>query len=129
MTSSTDSELCAVCSLVVEPYMVAHCGACGRLYHLNSRADLPGDDCGQVWINEEHLGLEFACDTCLNPPEEPVPAGLDDILDLAEAALVSGLGEPELARYAELGHVKHRKTPSGVLLFVRADVIAFASTH
>lgn len=109
--------------------MVAHCGACGRLYHLNSRADLPGDDCGQVWINEEHLGLEFACNTCLNPPEDPEPDALDDVLDLGEAALVSGLSEAELSRYAELGHVKHRKTSSGVLLFVRADVVAFASSH
>ncbi|MGE3074214.1 MAG: hypothetical protein AB7N24_13255 [Dehalococcoidia bacterium] len=129
MTSPIDSELCVVCSLIVEPYMVAHCGVCGSLYHLNSRADLPGDDCGQVWINEEHLGLEFACNTCLNPPEEPESGALDDVLDLAEAAAAAGLSEAELSRYAELGHVKHRKTSSGVLLFVRADILAFGATH
>jgi hypothetical protein len=125
----TDSERCTVCQLAVEPHMNANCGVCGRLYHLNSRADMPGDDCGEVWINEEHMGLEFACNTCLNPPEAPPAAGLDDILDLAEAALASGLSESSLARSAELGHVKHRKTPSGVILFVRADVLAFAASH
>ncbi|MGB4863667.1 MAG: hypothetical protein WBO97_14515 [Tepidiformaceae bacterium] len=124
-----DPERCVVCQLPVAPHMEAYCGVCGQLYHLNSRADMPGEDCGEVWINEEHLGLEFACNTCLNPPEEePVP-GLDDILDLAEAALACGLGEDVLARSAELGHVKHRKTASGVLLFVRADVLAFAASH
>ena len=110
--------------------MEAFCGVCGNLYHLNSRADLPGDDCGQVWINEEHLGLEFACNSCLNPAPEPAAAGaLDDVLDLAEAAAAANMNEESLARYAQLGHVKHRKTSSGVLLFTRADVIAFASTH
>ncbi len=111
--------------------MEAHCGICGKLYHLNSRADLPGDDCGQVWINEEHLGLEFACNSCLNPtPERPAVAGaLDDILDLAEAAAAAGLPEAALERAAQLGHIRHRKTGSGVLLFERRDVLAFAVSH
>jgi hypothetical protein len=110
--------------------MEAHCGVCGKLYHLNSRADLPGDDCGQVWINEEHLGLEFACNSCLNPaPERAAAGGLDDVLDLAEAAEAAGLPESALERAAQLGHLKHRKTGSGVLLFERRDVLAFAVSH
>lgn len=130
MSSASALPACIVCSSGVEPYMEAYCGVCGNLYHLNSRADLPGDDCGQVWINEDHLGLEFACNTCLNPAPEPPPAGsLDDVLDLAEAAVVAGLSEESLARYAQLGHIKHRQTGSGVLLFVRADVLAFGATH
>lgn len=129
MSSAPTSPACIVCLLVVEPYMEAYCGVCGALYHLNSRADLPGEDCGQVWINEEHLGLEFACNTCLNPPEEPAPAGLDDVLDLGEAAAASGISEAELERAAQLGHVKHRKTSSGVLLFTRGEVLAFATSH
>ena len=130
MSSEAAASHCVVCLTAVEPYMEAYCGVCGNLYHLNSRADLPGEDCGQVWINEEHLGLEFACNSCLNPPPEaPVSGSLDDILDLAEAAAVANLAETALARYAELGHIKHRRTNSGVLLFVRADVVAFAATH
>ena len=107
--------------------MEARCDNCGNLYHLNQRADMPGDDCGQVWINEEHLGLEFACNVCLNP--EPAPGALDDILDLAEAAAAANLPEATLASAAELGHLKHRKTSSGVLLFARGDVLAFAVAH
>ena len=129
MSSETLSSICIVCTSAVEPYMEAYCGVCGSLYHLNSRADLPGDDCGQVWINEDHLGLEFACNTCLNPAPEQSAGALDDILDLAEAAAVARLTEESLARYAQLGHIKHRQTSSGVLLFVRADVLAFAATH
>ncbi|MEO8538437.1 MAG: hypothetical protein ABI577_01760 [bacterium] len=127
MSSEATSEICVVCRLDVEPYMVGYCGVCGSLYHLNSRADLPGEDCGQVWINEEHLGLEFACNSCLNPAP---PAGdLDDILDLGEAAAVAKLSEAAIQRAAQLGHLKHRKTSSGVLLFTRADVLAFAVSH
>jgi hypothetical protein len=109
--------------------MEAYCGVCGNLYHLNSRADLPGEDCGQVWINEEHLGLEFACNTCLNPPAEPPAAALDDVLDLSEAAVAAGLAEQVLERAAQLGHIKHRRTSSGILLFERGDVLAFAVSH
>ncbi|MFN8617713.1 MAG: hypothetical protein U0837_11490 [Dehalococcoidia bacterium] len=127
MSTEALSELCVVCLLTVEPYMVAYCGVCGSLYHLNSRADLPGEDCGQVWINEDHLGLEFACNTCLNP--EPPPGALDDVLDLAEAATVAKLPESVLERAAQLGHLKHRQTSSGVLLFTRGDVLAFAVAH
>lgn len=127
MTSEAPSENCTVCLLVVEPYMVAYCGVCGRLYHLNSRADIPGEDCGQVWINEDHLGLEFACNTCLNP--EPPAGALDDVLDLSEAAAVARLPESTLERAAQLGHLKHRKTGSGVLLFTRADILEFAVAH
>jgi hypothetical protein len=91
---------------------------------------MPGDDCGQVWINEDHLGLEFACNSCLNPEDGGATAGaLDDILDLGEAAAVAGLTEPVLERAAQLGHIKHRQTASGVLLFERRDVLAFAVAH
>jgi len=127
MSTEASSEHCVVCLLTVEPYMVAYCGVCGSLYHLNSRADLPGEDCGQVWINEDHLGLEFACNTCLNP--EAAPGALDDVLDLAEAATVAKLPESVLERAAQLGHLKHRQTSSGVLLFTRGDVLAFAVAH
>lgn len=129
MSSATSTEHCIVCLRAVAPHMEAYCGVCGSLYHLNSRADMEGEDCGQVWINEEHLGLEFACNSCLNPPPPPEPPGLDDVLDLGEAALASGLSEAVLERSAQLGHVKHRRTSSGMLLFTRSDVLAFAASH
>lgn len=104
--------------------MVATCDACGRRYHLNQRTDLPGEDCGQVWINEEHLGLEFACDTCLNPPE--AAGSLDDILDLSEAAILAGATEQRISEAAAAGEIRHRRTSSGVYLFERRDLLAFA---
>ncbi|MEO9256626.1 MAG: hypothetical protein ABI305_13885 [Tepidiformaceae bacterium] len=95
-------------------------------YHLNQRADIEGKDCGQVWISEEHLGLEFACDTCLNAPDETTQAGLDDVLDIGEAAVVAGMSESELTEAAVGGSVRHRRTSSGTYLFERGDVLDFA---
>jgi hypothetical protein len=33
------------------------------------RMDVPGKDCGQVWLNETHMHLEFGCLTCLGKAE------------------------------------------------------------
>jgi len=119
---ATELLVCCVCSEEVTTVMEAWCGACGLSYHLSQRIDVPGKDCGQVWINEEHLSLEFACDRCLNP-EEPALA-LDDVLDTAEAAIVAGLTDAALVAAAESGSLRHRKTSSGVYLFERRDLLA-----
>jgi hypothetical protein len=117
---------CYVCALVVEGHMEAYCNTCGNLYHLNSRADLPGDDCGQVWINEEHLSLQFACNTCLFPP---APVNVDDVLDLVEAAQAAGVAAAALEAASAQGVLKHRKTAGGVLLFRLGDVLEFVQTR
>lgn len=114
---------CSVCGLTIAVHMFATCDSCGKAYHLNQRTDLAGTDCGQVWINEDHLGLEFACDSCLNPPE--VEARLDDILDLGEAALAVGMTEDLISGAAAAGELRHRRTSSGVFLFERRDVLAY----
>ncbi len=116
------SAVCAVCSGEVAPYMQAWCNQCGALFHLNSRADLPGSDCGDVWIHEEFLSLEYACATCLAPA--PPPESLDDILDLTEAAQAIGMTTAELEALAAGGDVVHRKTAGGILLFRRGDLAA-----
>ncbi len=104
--------------------MEAWCNTCGNLYHLNSRADLPGDDCGQVWINEEHLSLQFACNTCLKPP--PPELNLDDVVDLLEAAQAANMDPSALEAAAAGGTIKHRKTAGGMLLFRLGDVLEYA---
>jgi hypothetical protein len=115
--------VCIVCTETVVSDHEAWCNACGKPYHLNQRSDVPGKDCGMVWINEEHLALEFACNTCL----EPAPAaGLDDVLDLAEAAEAAGVTPEWLAAEAAARRVAHRRTGSGVLLFVRGDIATLA---
>lgn len=100
--------------------MEAYCNSCGQAYHLNQRNDIPGGDCGQVWINEEHLSLEFACDSCLRPPDV-----LNEILDAGEAAALARLPEETLLAAAAAGELRHRRTTGGVYLFERGDVISF----
>ena len=122
MTSA--KSLCSVCGEAMERHTEATCDNCGSFYHLNQRTDLPGKDCGQVWINEEHLALEFACNNCLAPPAPP--PGLDDVLDIAEAAALTGLGEDALRAAADSGELRHRKTGSGIYLFERRDLQALS---
>lgn len=64
------------------------------------------------------MALEFSCNRCINTPAP----GLDDILDLAEAAGVVGLSPAALAEAADGGQVAHRKTGAGTYLFVRQDL-------
>lgn len=123
-TMTSTAIICSVCNEPLEAHTEAYCDACGLPYHLNQRTDLPGKDCGDVWINEEHMALEFACNSCLHPAEPP--EALDEILDGAEAAALAGIDEAQLVSAAEAGAVRHRKTSSGVYLFERGDVLAFS---
>ena len=45
--------------------MSAECNWCDSRYHLNQRNDIEAKDCGEVWIDEQYLALQFACQTCL----------------------------------------------------------------
>ena len=122
---STLEIICIVCNDYLETHTEAHCSACGQPFHLNQRIDLAGKDCGQVWISDEHLALEFGCNSCLaGPPAEEV--SLDDILDLGEAATAAGVSTEMLDAAAAAGQIRHRKTGGGVLLFERRDVLAWA---
>lgn len=121
----------AVCTVCQEPLTAtteAICNGCGALFHLNQRNDLPGKDCGEVWINEDHMALEFACNTCLHPEEED-DRSLDDVLDLVEAAAETGLGEEALTAAAERGELRHRKTAGGIYLFARRDLLAISEVR
>ena len=48
--------------------MSAECNWCDSRYHLNPRNDVEAKDCGEVWIDEQYLALQFACKTCLTGP-------------------------------------------------------------
>ncbi len=71
---------CHVCGEVLDGTASALCDNCHRPYHLRVREDDDGQECGQVWVNEQFLSLEHACDVCLGcrPPfgtgEPPVGA-------------------------------------------------------
>jgi len=53
--------------------MSAECNWCDGRYHLNQRNDAEGQDCGAVWIDEQYLALQFACNTCLARDGMPAP--------------------------------------------------------
>jgi hypothetical protein len=70
MTTDRSPELftCGVCSEPLEARMSAECNWCDSRYHLNQRNDVVAKDCGEVWIDEQYLALQFACNTCLTGP-------------------------------------------------------------
>lgn len=70
--------ICHVCGEPIEG-AVTLCNNCDRPFHLRQREDGEGKDCGEVWVNEQFLSLEFACNVCLGKvpaaPEPPVAHG------------------------------------------------------
>jgi hypothetical protein len=71
---------CSVCGEQTSEHSNAMCNFCFRPYHLALRNDIPAKDCGQVWISEEHMSLEFACNTCIGQQSVPTakPATLTE---------------------------------------------------
>lgn len=58
-------DACVVCGDRLDEVNAAVCGDCGGRYHLIMKTDQPGKDCGDVWLNEVYLALQFACFNCL----------------------------------------------------------------
>jgi hypothetical protein len=58
-------ETCVVCGEAVDDTNSAVCQGCNRRYHLVLRQGEQGKDCGDVWINEAFMSLQFACFNCL----------------------------------------------------------------
>ena len=67
-----ETLLCVVCGEEADERTSSVCHYCGERFHLNQRNDTEGKDCGSVWINEQFLALEFACQRCL-ADDEPMP--------------------------------------------------------
>lgn len=61
----TEALTCAVCGEPLDDILAAECNWCDARFHLNQRNDIEAKDCGKVWIDEQHLALQFACDSCL----------------------------------------------------------------
>ena len=68
---------CAVCGGPLTRNASADCYMCGQLFHLGLTTDSVVDDCGQVWLDDEAMALQFACNSCLEQQraeaEGPVP--------------------------------------------------------
>jgi len=56
---------CHVCGDPLTDTNSAVCNTCDNAFHLRLRNDAEGRDCGDVWVNEQFLALEFACFACL----------------------------------------------------------------
>lgn len=96
-------EPCRVCGDLTTEHSNATCNSCGGVFHLALRTDVPAPDCGQVWISEEHLALEFACDTCLaGDAQAPATSASSARLEAAPArrryTRREGMGASQLAR-------------------------------
>ena len=65
MTEAALTYICVVCREPGASAMTAECNWCDARYHLNQRNDVEGKDCGQVWVDEQYLALQFACNGCL----------------------------------------------------------------
>jgi hypothetical protein len=79
--AESPSESCRVCGDPADDTNSVMCGYCGRRFHLRLRQNDPGVDCGEVWVNDESLTLDFACFPCLrggsmSDGEEP-PVGAE----------------------------------------------------
>lgn len=70
-------ETCHVCGQPADDTNSSICNNCGQRFHLRLREDAEGPECGTVWINEQFLSMEFACNTCLGESlgEEEPPVG------------------------------------------------------
>jgi len=71
MTNAERAMHCVVCGEPVSAAMSAECNWCDGRYHLNQRNDVEAKDCGAVWIDEQYLALQFACNHCLATGGEP----------------------------------------------------------
>ncbi len=77
----TNVMICTVCGEPADEDASQLCNNCDGRFHLRLRDGDDGKDCGEVWINERYMSLEFACFTCLGngPPstasEPPVGSG------------------------------------------------------
>ncbi len=74
-TPESAPPACRVCGDPADAGNSAVCNNCGNRFHLRLRHDVEGRDCGDVWINEQYLSLEFACFTCLGRGASPEPTG------------------------------------------------------
>jgi hypothetical protein len=72
-TDQIEALNCTVCGGPMTFAQSAECNWCDARYHLNQRNDVEAVDCGQVWIDEQFLALQFACSNCLNGATAPAP--------------------------------------------------------
>ena len=102
MTDAPLTYACSVCKESAPAAMMAACNWCDARYHLNQRNDVEGKDCGQVWVDEQYLALQFACNTCLagteRDPNLPEPDSVSPVASPSPQP-ASRVTEPRMRRY------------------------------
>lgn len=63
--SAAEAASCVVCGEPLRPDAQADCYSCGQFFHLALTTTAGVEDCGQVWIDDEVMALQFACNGCL----------------------------------------------------------------
>lgn len=63
--SGAGEGVCTICADPVVEGASALCHQCGQRYHLVLTNKGDGKDCGEVWLNEDFLALEFGCARCV----------------------------------------------------------------
>ena len=66
--TAANTDTCEICEVTVSnPGLLSDCSNCGVLFHLNPRNDIPGIDCGDVWVGDcDEPVLQFFCNRCLD---------------------------------------------------------------
>ena len=68
-----DAWPCSVCGEPATPDARSDCYRCGEYFHLRLTVTSSGPDCGDVWIDDEVMALQFACRNCLAEQAERPP--------------------------------------------------------
>ena len=100
---------CCVCGELTRPDARSDCYRCGEYFHLRMTVTADGPDCGDVWIDDETMALQFACRNCLDqqgsasaepaPPSAPVePMAASDAPRSRVRRAAPGASARDLAR-------------------------------
>ena len=103
MTAAGPAEVyvCIVCAVgETRQDLLSTCDGCGDLYHFNPRMT-PGKDCGDAWIEDEEVGIQFYCHNCMDAAKQEDRDRIERLKELvnsgsatpdAVAALMQSLG-------------------------------------
>ena len=136
---------CTVCAAPVESGASAFCSECAEPFHLvltneaatgdGSSGDVAGKNCGEVWLNEDFLALEFGCARCLAvargapPPPAAPPPGDDATHRATRGASRSPAASPAAARSGARASARATSCAAGGADAAPATTAAAARPH
>ncbi|MSQ35732.1 MAG: hypothetical protein EXR63_01110 [Dehalococcoidia bacterium] len=89
----TQPATCTVCNEPEPPpALLSECFGCAQPYHLNPYANRPGKDCGDAWIGDDALTLQFFCQRCIDRARQQAGAAPATRSDVGPASGGSPIG-------------------------------------